>query len=151
MQEKREVDEAQAAEVSNVVRECAVRCLSKQEMCNADWNKIMSMRWVLTRKSDGRAKVRLVVLGYQARNVTGVEAASPTLSRTSRNALLTAAANHKFDLESGDMSSTFLQSQGDLTRRAWHGAPAQACESFLWAGPCATKVHESSTSQWSLP
>eukprot|EP00439_Symbiodinium_sp_Y106_P076952 s4036_g16.t1 len=74
------------------------------------------MRWVLTRKSDGRAKARLVVLGYQAHNVTDAETASPTLSRTSRNALLTTAANHKLELESGDISSAFLQSLGDLEK-----------------------------------
>ena len=114
LDEKKEFDEAQAVEVSNGVREAAVRTLSGQELCSLDWGKVMSMRWVRTRKSDGRAKARFVVLGYQAHNVTDVETAAPTLSRTSRNALLTVAANNSFDLESGDITSAFLQSLSNL-------------------------------------
>ncbi|OLQ07002.1 putative ribosome biogenesis protein RLP24 [Symbiodinium microadriaticum] len=56
LEEKREYDEAQAIEVTNVVREAAVRALTAQELCELEWGKVMSMRWVLTRKSDGRAK-----------------------------------------------------------------------------------------------
>eukprot|EP00439_Symbiodinium_sp_Y106_P048762 s3212_g6.t1 len=114
LEEKKEYDEAQAVEVSNVVREAAVRSLTAEELCHLEWDKVMSMRWVLTRKSDGRAKARLVVLGYQAHNLTDVETAAPTLSRTSRNALLTVAANNKFILESGDITSAFLQSLSNL-------------------------------------
>ena len=59
LEEKREYDEAQAIEVTNVVREAALRALTAQELCELEWGKVMSMRWVLTRKSDGRAKARV--------------------------------------------------------------------------------------------
>ncbi|CAE7836823.1 GIP [Symbiodinium sp. CCMP2592] len=113
-EEKREYDEAQAVEVTNVVREAAIRALSAQELQDVDMKNVMAMRWVLTRKQSGKAKARLVVLGYQAHNLTSVETSAPTLSRTGRNVLLATAANHHFTLESGDVTSAFLQTMKSL-------------------------------------
>ena len=112
--EKQEYDEAQAVEVTNVVRERAARALSAQELQGLDLSRVMSMRWVLTRKSSGTAKARLVVLGFQAPNLLEVETAAPTLSRTGRNVLLTAASNAGMEVETGDVTSAFLQSLQSL-------------------------------------
>ena len=46
--------------------------------------------------------------------MTEVETAAPTLSRTSRNALFAVASNNRFVLESGDITSAFLQSLSNL-------------------------------------
>ena len=80
LDQKKEYDEARANELSNVLSSAAVRALSKQELQGVDPRKVMGVRWVLTWKASGKAKARLVVLGYQARNLTEV-AAAPTLSR----------------------------------------------------------------------
>ena len=112
--EKEEYDEAQAVEVTNVVRERAVRALTAQEVATVDHSKAMAMRWVLTRKQSGAAKARLVVLGFQAPNLLEVETAAPTLSTTGRHVLLTAASNARMVVESGDVTSAFLQSIGSL-------------------------------------
>ena len=114
LEEKHEFDEAQAVELNNVLTSAAVRALSQWEIQGLDYNKVMRMRWVLTRKNSGAAKARLVVLGFQQRNLTSVQTAAPTLSRTGRYTLLTAAANRGFKLESGDVTSAFLQTLSRL-------------------------------------
>ena len=79
---------AQAKELSNLLQAKALRTLTWQEWAELDYKKIMGTGWVLTSKSDGTAKSRLVVLGYQAPNLTEVQAPAPTVSRLSRNFLL---------------------------------------------------------------
>ena len=71
----------------------------------------MKMRWVLTRKSDGTAKARLVVLvlGFMAHNLTEVATTSPTMSKVGRHVILTLAAAYKFKLKAGDVTSAFLR------------------------------------------
>ena len=113
-EEKLEYDEAQAVELSNVLSSAAVRALVMSETKDLDYSKVMKMRWVLTRKNSGTAKARLVVLGFQQHNLTSVQTAAPTLSRTGRYALLAAAANKGFKLESGDVTSAFLQTMDSL-------------------------------------
>ena len=79
LEEKKELDMAMAKEISNVTISKALRDLKPEERGRLDPKRIMAMRWVLTRKSDGTARARLVVLGFQAHNITEVEAASPLL------------------------------------------------------------------------
>ena len=79
IEEKKSFDEAQAIELSNVLNSAAVRGLSQSELAEVDFGKVMNMRWVMTWKATGQAKARLVVLGYQAHNLTSVATASPTL------------------------------------------------------------------------
>ena len=75
------------------------------------------MRWVLTRKGDGSAKARLVVLGFQAHNLTEVETASPAKSKVGRNLLLTVAASMRMTVKAGDVTSAFLQTSSELGAR----------------------------------
>ena len=114
LEEKKEFDEAQAIELSNVLTSAAVRALTTSELKDLDYARVMRMRWVLTRKSSGTAKARLVVLGFQQPNLTTVQTAAPTLSRTGRYALLAAASNRGFKLASGDVTSAFLQTVESL-------------------------------------
>ena len=111
---KKEFDLAQAKELSQVMTSKALRSLTRSEELSLDRSKVMAMRWVLTFKSSGVAKARLVVLGFQAHNLTEVETASPTMSKLGRNLLLTATAARRFVLKSGDVSSAFLQADASL-------------------------------------
>ena len=109
MAEKKEFDLAMAKELSQVVISKALRNLTTKENKDLDANKLMRMRWVLTRKGDGSAKARLVVLGFMARNLTEVATASPTMSKVGRNVILTLAAALKMKVKAGDATSAFLQ------------------------------------------
>eukprot|EP00435_Cladocopium_sp_Y103_P047941 s1625_g14.t1 len=114
LSEKKEFDVAQAKEISNVVISKALRNLTKEELDKLDEKRVMSMRWVLTRKTDGTAKARLVILGFMARNLTEVATASPTLSKVGRNLVLTLSANLKFIIRGGDVTAAFLQTGTSL-------------------------------------
>ncbi|CAK0827541.1 unnamed protein product, partial [Prorocentrum cordatum] len=70
---------------------------------------IIRARWLFTRKADGRAKARLVLLGYQTKDLGKEPTASPTASRRARNVMLTIAAAHNWKLIKGDVTSAFLQ------------------------------------------
>ena len=124
-------DEAQAKEIANVLRNAAVRSLLESEHGKLDWKRIMKMRWVLTYKSDGRAKARLVVLGFQAPNLVETQSSSPTLSKLGKMLLLTAVANNKWMLESADVASAFLQAIQDLEgEELYVQAPAELGAAF---------------------
>ena len=112
--EKKAFDEAQSKEIANVIKNAAVRSLIASEKESLDWRRVMKMRWVLTYKSDGRAKARLVVLGFQAPNLVETQASSPTLSKLGKLLLLTVVANNRWMLESADVASAFLQAIQDL-------------------------------------
>ena len=111
---KQDFDMAQAKELSNVLTSKALRSLTKSEMANLDHRKVMNMRWVLTTKSSGLAKARLVILGFQAPNITEVATASPTLSKMSKHMILAIAANLGYRIKSGDITSAFLQAKANL-------------------------------------
>ena len=122
---KKDFDVAQAKELSNVMASKALRSLTSSELRNLDHKKVMGMRWVLTTKSSGLAKARLVVLGFQAPNITEVETASPTLSKLSKHMLLSLAANLGYRIKSGDITSAFLQAKANL----------ESDELTVWAPP----------------
>ena len=92
----------------------ALRSLTQQEWSELDYKNIMNMRWVLTTKSDGTAKARLVILGFQMASIAEVESAAPTMARVSRNLLLAVCSNKGFKLRAGDVTAAFLQSDESL-------------------------------------
>ena len=122
LEEKKNFDMAQAKELNNVLQSKALRCLTDQELADLDKKKIMGMRWVLT-TADKSSKARLVILGFQAWNLVEVQSSAPTLSRLSRNMLLTTCANCGFFLRSGDVTSAFLQTDWDMNEE----------ELYVWA------------------
>ena len=69
----------------------------------------MRMRWVLTKKSSGEAKARLVIKGYEDRDLSVLATASPTCSRRARNFVLLIAAQNGWKLQKGDVTAAFLQ------------------------------------------
>ena len=112
LDQKKEFDMGMAKEVSNVVISKALRSLTDEERQKLDPKKVMAMRWVLTYKPQGDnhiAKARLVVLGFQAHNLTTVQTSSPTLSKLGRNCVLMIAAAKSFKIKSGDVTAAFLQ------------------------------------------
>ena len=131
MAEKEAFDEAQAKELAQVLQSKALRSLTSQERDNLDASKVMGMRWVLTTKSTGAAKARLVVLGYQAHNITTVQSASPTMNRLSRNMLLALCANLGLAIRAGDATSAFLQADQNLEHQELHvWAPSELAVLF---------------------
>ena len=114
LSQKKQFDEAQCKELSQVMTSKAVRSLTAQEELNVDHSRVMAMRWVMTVKSDNSPKARLVVLGYQQHNLTSVQAAAPTMSRIGRNMLLTLCACLHFEIAAGDVSAAFLQATQSL-------------------------------------
>lgn len=114
MEEKQQFDYAQAKELSNVLSSRALRGLTSQEMESLDPKTVASMRWVLTVKSDGSCKARLVVLGVQIPGIENLQTSSPTMARLSKNLLLTVVANRGFRLRAGDVTSAFLQTEESL-------------------------------------
>ena len=114
LDQKKEFDLAQAKEISNVIVSKALRNLTPKELEKLNPGAVMSMRWVLTRKASGDAKARLVVLGFQAHNLTEVETTAPTMGKGAKNALLALTAALKFTLKSGDVTSAFLQTDTSL-------------------------------------
>ncbi|CAL1130588.1 unnamed protein product [Cladocopium goreaui] len=114
LEEKKSFDGAQAKELSNVLTSKALRSLTAAEEANLDHRKVMQMRWVLTWKSDQTAKARLVVLGYQAPNLTQVQASAPTMAKLSRNMVLAICANERFTVRAGDVTAAFLQATQSL-------------------------------------
>ena len=129
--EKKQFDLAQAKELSNVLSAKALRSLTAQEHAALDPSTVASMRWVLTVKSDGAPKARLVVLGFQMGNITEVETAAPTMARVSRYLLLALCANKGYCLKAGDVTAAFLQADANLESQqmtVW--APAELAVLF---------------------
>ena len=114
LDKKKEFDLAQATELSNVLASKALRRLTAEESRNLNPKKVMQMRWVLTTKSSGTAKARLVILGFQAHNITEVESSSPTMAKLTKHVLLTVAASYKMRIRAGDVTSAFLQTKASL-------------------------------------
>ena len=78
---------------------------------------VMKMKWLLTRKEDGTAKARLIVLGFQDRDLAELQSASPTASRRARNLLLLQTSRNKWQLRKGDVTAAFLQGKKDEEKR----------------------------------
>ena len=70
------------------------------------------MRWHLTVKSDGTAKARIVLLGFEDHRLGHMKTASPTASVRGRNLAYQICASQKLKLHRGDVKAAFLQSQG---------------------------------------
>ena len=106
---------------------------------NAQAERTLTAR-VLTKWSknpDGspRAKARLIVRGYQDYDALskGLDASSPTTSRTSRNFLLSLTAILGWNAWTSDIATAFLQG-GYQSRKLWVKLPAD-CLQLLGAPP----------------
>ena len=82
-------------------------------------HQLMRCRWVLTwkppEKEGGakRAKARLVVLGFEDPDLSDIPNDAPTLGKDARQLLLQKIASNRWKLVNFDVSTAFLQGQGD--------------------------------------
>ena len=78
-------------------------------------SRLMKMRWVLTFKgldhspSKMKAKARLVLLGYSDPDLLELQTSSPTMTRRSRQLLLSLCTHKRWRLRKADAKSAFLQ------------------------------------------
>ncbi|CAK0911609.1 unnamed protein product [Prorocentrum cordatum] len=106
-EERKEYEVAIAKEVDNWQQHQGLRPVPAERVQDAA--DVIRARWLFTRKSDGKAKARLVLLGYQTKALGKEPTASPTASRGARSVMLTVAAANHWKLIKGDVTSAFLQ------------------------------------------
>ena len=70
---------------------------------------LMKCRWILTIKDCGKCKARVVVLGFQDKDLGALKTQAPTCSRRARNLFNQLVANKNFRLRKGDVKAAFLQ------------------------------------------
>ena len=81
------------------------------EIDEGDAGSIISTRWVIVRKENGKVKARLVVRGFEEwRNGASGENNSPTVQKFAVRLLLSLAAHNGWRLKCMDITSAFLQS-----------------------------------------
>ena len=108
--QRADIARAKGAEVASWLKYLAVEAALR---ANYDPAEVMRLRWVLSFKADGRAKARLVVVGYQDPRIgSEVKTAAPVISRRGRQLFFVASAHYGFGCCKGDVSGAFLQ--GDL-------------------------------------
>ena len=120
-QKKKEFDEAKEAEISQWLRNEAVRRASTE----VDSARCIRMRWVLTLKETGKAKARIVLLGYEDPDAhTGtITSASPTMSRRTRQLLLQFKVCRSWRALKGDVKAAFLQGSASEAGRSLFARP----------------------------
>ena len=151
--ERANMEEAMAKEVSEVVRSQALRAAREKFDEATMQDRIIPMRWLLTWKPLSepakpgdktvrkgglmKAKARVILIGYKHPDLekrdarTGarlLQTASPTMSRLGRNLLLQGAALDGHTVECADATSAFLQADADIgTKRLYtKGVPEVA-------------------------
>ena len=109
--ERIQMDKAKYEEVKKFISAEALEGLPAHLQPNPE--TAMKMRWVLTWKKeetgDKKAKARCVILGYMDPNYEHRQVASPTMTRSTRQLLLSIAAALGFSVSKGDVSGAFLQ------------------------------------------
>ena len=91
---------------------------------------VLSSRWVITRKSDGSVKARLVVRGFEEQDYP--QSDSPTASNNSLKLFFALASNECMNIRSMDVTSAFLQGE-PLARKVFMEPPAEVKrQGFVW-------------------
>jgi hypothetical protein len=98
-------DQAKMTEVNAWLAARAVRRAS------ADFprERLVRMRWVLTRKGDGTPKGRIVLIGYEDPDLPSIQSAAPTMSRRTRQLGLQYASIRRWRCLKADVKAAFLQ------------------------------------------
>ncbi|CAE7262600.1 RE1 [Symbiodinium natans] len=95
------------------------RTVRKVAAGTLDDSQLMRCRWLLTWKGpekDGgpkRAKARLVVLGFEDPDIADIPNDAPTLGKDARQLILQKVASNRWKLINFDVSTAFLQGEGD--------------------------------------
>ncbi len=125
--EREQIDAGKAKEISQWLKYKVIRAVPRSE---AKGRVLLQMRWVLTFKSDGTGKGRIVVRGYQHESLGGFRTESPTASRRCKHLFYLKCAQEKWLCEEGDVRAAFLQ--GDLQ--------AKGDEHRIFAEPVITRT-----------
>lgn len=94
----------------------------------------MRMRWVLDIKDDGKCKARLVVLGFEDKDLGLLKTQAPTCSRRARNLLNQFVANRGWRLRKGDVKAAFLQGKQTQAARNVCVEPTPELREYLNLG-----------------
>jgi hypothetical protein len=114
--------EAKNVEVQSWIKDQACRAATG----HIPKGRVMKMRWVLTYKDTGRPKGRIVVLsGYQDPDLEHLTRSSPTMTRLTRQLLLTHAAVRRWSALKDDVKGAFLQGQGSEEKRQVYAWPVE--------------------------
>ena len=113
--------EAKNVEVQNWIRDQACRAATG----HIPKGRVMKMRWILTCKDTGQPKGRIVVLGYQDPDLEHLTRSSPTMTRRTRQLLLTYAAVRRWSALKGDVKGERFCKDRDLKKR-------ERCMRGLW-------------------
>ena len=97
--------EAKQTDVQNWVRNAVAEAGSKK---GVPTRNITRMRWVLTRKSEGRFKARLVVQRSTGPHLGHLRRVSPTASRQARSVFFGLGASAHMHVHKGDVTAAFL-------------------------------------------
>ena len=120
LEERRKFDPAKQKEIKNYVVNDVLEKLEPHEKPPRE--TILRMRWVLEYRLDENEnkspKARIVILGYLDPDYENRPAASPTMTRNTRQLLLQFGAWMGFSAAKGDVSGAFLQGR-NLQRDLW--------------------------------
>ena len=72
-------------------------------------DRLLRCRWVLSWKTSGAAKARMVIVGFTDPDLAEERREAPTVSKRARMLCLQMAATHRWPAEKGDVISSFLQ------------------------------------------
>ncbi|CAJ1424831.1 unnamed protein product, partial [Effrenium voratum] len=106
-EKQEEFKTAKALEVTQWIQSAACRAVEKGKYIPAD--RIMKMRWVLTVKSTGRAKARIVIVGFADPDLERLPRSSPTMTRRTRQLMAGMAVVKGWSQLKCDAKSAFLQ------------------------------------------
>ena len=120
LEERRKFDPAKQKEIKNYVVNDVLEKLELHEKPPRE--SILRMRWVLEYRLDENEnkspKAPIVILGYFDPDYENRPAASPTMTRNTRQLLLQFGASMGFPAAKGDVSGAFLQGR-NLQRDLW--------------------------------
>ena len=104
--EKIRFDEAKQAEISQWLKQSAVKRVKGE----VDPARVIRMRWILTYKQEtGKAKARLVLIGYEDPDLANLNKAAPTMGRRTRQNFLQYSSIRKWRNLKADVRAAFLQ------------------------------------------
>lgn len=122
---------AKDKEISSWMKQAAVKLASR----DVPPGRLLRMRWLYTVKHDGRAKARLVIVGYQDPDLIHLEKTSPVMTRRTRGLFLTKCALHRWTALCGDVKSAFLQGLESGRDREIFAAPVEELVTALGGQP----------------
>ena len=130
-EKRKELERAKTTEIESWLKYEVVAAASRQGL---DAKALMRMRWVITARSSGALKARLVLLGFQDPRLGHLKTASPTVSRRGRQCFLALAASFGWQVKKGDVKAAFLQGDNEAAGENLSDAPV--LNDPIYAEPC---------------